>query len=935
VSEAAPVALSPAAIPKPKGLAPFDPGVLPLKATPEEIKAALVAGARAYLAEAHEEAERVLFAKGGLASAKTLSDAQDNIISTLFEVARTRLYRADNPSTGEKIAVLAVGGYGRGTLAPGSDTDILFLLPVSTPWGESIAEAMLYVLWDIGLKVGHATRTIDECIRVAREDLTVRTALLESRLIAGDATLFAEFESRFDRQVVAGRTMEFVQAKLAEREERLRRAGQSRYLVEPGVKEGKGGLRDLQTLYWIVKYAYRVKDAAELVEAGVFTARELNLFRRCEEFLWRVRCHVHFATGRAEERLSFDVQRLVATRMGYTDRRQMSAVERFMKHYFTVAKEVGDLSAIVAAALEARQKAPIRNTAMGMSRAMLERVVGRFRRRSRRLAGTEDFIVASGRITIRDTEVFTRDPVNLIRLFWYADREQLPIHPHATRQVTLSLRLIDEGLRNDSEANRLFLDILTSKLSPEAVLRRMHESGVLGRFIPDFARISAMMQFSMYHHFTVDEHTLRCIGVLSTLDGGKGGEDHPLSHNLLPSIQNRRALYVALFLHDIGKGRSEAHEIVGGRIARKLCPRLGLTPNETELVVWLVENHLIMSQTAQSRDISDPRTITTFAENVQTMERLKLLLVLTVCDIRGVGPGVWNGWKGQLLRGLYRETEMMLTGDYGGAERGERILAAQKELAAQLPDWPEARFAAYAQRHNPAYWIKVDLAHQVQHARLVEAAEKNGERFRVTTATDAFRGVTELTVMAIDHPRLLSILTGACAAAGANIVEAQIFTTNDGFALDTMMISRAFDQDDDELRRADRVAKHLVATLTGEVRLPEIVASRRAQTALPQAFSVAPDVMIDNALSAKSTVIEVTGLDRPGLLYELTTELGKQNLNINSARIVTYGEKAVDVFYVTDLTGGKLMQGARQQKLKKALLDVLSVSETRETAASA
>lgn len=891
----------------------------------EQLRAEFATRARRFLGHVRKEAETVLQHSGGLACARVLSRGQDVVIAALFDLACERLYRADNPTTGERIAVLAVGGYGRGTLAPGSDTDILFLLPVSTPWAESIAEAMLYALWDIGLKVGHATRTIEECVRVARDDLTVRTALLESRLIAGDQALFEEFRARYEKDVVAGRAAEFVQAKLAERDERILRAGQSRYLVEPNVKEGKGGFRDLQTLYWITKYVFRIRNPRELVEIGVFTPREIGLFRRCEEFLWRVRCHMHFATGRSEERLSFDMQRIVAARMGYSDRATLSAVERFMKHYFLVAKEIGDLSAILSAALEARAQKP---------RAMLDRFMGRFRRRKKKLAGSKDFVVENGRLTTSDPELFARDPVNLIRLYWHADHDQLPIHPNATRLVTLSLRLIDEELRHNPEANKLFLDILTSRGSPEVVLRKMHEAGVLGRFIPDFARISAMMQFSMYHHYTVDEHTLRCIGILAQIDRGELGKDHPLSHNLMQGLQNRRALYVALFLHDIGKGRREAHEIVGGRIARLLCPRLGLTPQETETVAWLVENHLVMSQTAQSRDIGDPRTISTFGNLAQSLERLRLLLILTVCDIRGVGPGVWNGWKGQLLRGLYRETEMLITGDHGGSERGERILQAQKALAERLPDWGEEKFRAYAQRHNAAYWMKLDLENQVKQARLVARAESNGDRFEVDTATDAFRGVTELTVMAIDHPRLLSIIFGACAAAGANIVEAQIFTTNDGIALDTIMISRAFDRDDDEMRRAERVARHIVATLKGEVRLPDIVASRGTSNPAAAAFTVAPVVTIDNELSAKSTVVEVTGLDRPGLLYELTTEFGKQNLNINSARIVTYGEKAVDVFYVTDLTGGKIIQAARQQKLRRGLLGVLSGSGGETSAAN-
>jgi [protein-PII] uridylyltransferase len=882
----------------------------------EALRAAFVTRGRSFLAEARQDAEGILAREGGFACARALSDAQDRVIEALYTLAITRLYPNPNPSTGERLAVLAVGGYGRGTLAPGSDIDILFLLPVSTPWGESIAETMLYALWDMGLKVGHATRTLDECIRVGREDLTVRTALLESRFLTGQESLFSQFQLLFEKQVMAGRAAEFVHAKLSERDERVRRAGQSRYLVEPNVKEGKGGFRDLQTLYWIVKFVFLLRNPEDIVKVGVFTPHEFRLFQRCEEFLWRVRCHLHFATGRAEERLSFDVQRLIAQRMGYHDRAHTSAVERFMKHYFLVAKTVGDLSTIVSAALEAREQKP---------KAMLDRFMKRLRlRRTKRvLHGATDFVLENDRLTIARPDAFTADPVNLIRLFWIADRDQLAIHPDASRAVTRALALVDDTLRANAEANRLFLEILTSRDSPEIVLRLMHETGVLGRFIPDFARISAMMQFSMYHHYTVDEHTFRCIGILSRIDHGDYKDQHPLSHSLLPGLPNRRALYVALFLHDIGKGRSEPHELVGGRIARTLCPRLGMSAAETDLVIWLVENHLIMSQTAQSRDIADPRTIATFAEQVQTLERLRLLLILTVCDIRGVGPGVWNGWKGQLLRSLYHEAEMLMTGDYSGLERSARIEAAQAALHTSLPDWDEPRFKSYLARHNAAYWIKVERDKQVSHARLIEKMEKTGERFQVSTETDAFRGVTELTLLAIDHPRLLSIIFGACAAAGANIVEAQIFTTNDGFALDSITISRAFTQDSDEMRRAARVANHIIATLKGEVRLPEIVASRSAQVSGAQAFTVTPDVLVDNTLSAKSTVLEVTALDRPGLLYALTTEIGKLNININSARIVTYGEKAVDVFYVTDLTGGKISQPNRQKQVRERLLAVL------------
>jgi [protein-PII] uridylyltransferase len=538
---------------------------------------------------------------------------------------------------------------------------------------------------------------------------------------------------------------------------------------------------------------------------------------------------------------------------------------------------------------------------------------------------------------VASDEVFRKDPVNLLRLFWFAAHQQLELHPDAKRLVTLSLRSIDAKLRQDPEANRLFLEILTARSVPEIVLRRMHETGVLGRFIPDFGRIQSMMQFSSYHHYTVDEHTLRAVGVLADIDSGRLKDEHPVANEIFPTLQNRRALYVALFLHDIGKGRDEDHSIVGARIARELCPRFGLTEAETETVCWLIEQHLLMSNVAQHRDISDPKTIESFAATVQSLERLKLLLVLTVCDIKAVGPGVWNGWKGQLLRALYWEAEIILAGGHSAINRKERVLSAQAELRDRLPALSDADFQAYAQRHFPAYWLKVDLARKLKHAEMLFKAAKSGDMLLTDTETNAFRGVTELTVLAIDHPRLLAIITGACAAAGANIVEAQIFTTTDGLALDTIFISRAFSEDGDELRRAERVARHIVQSLKGEIRLPDEIALRAASRSTEAAFSIAPDVVIDNSVSDKNTVVEVTGLDRPGLLYDLTTVLGKMSLNINSARIVTFGEKAVDVFYVTDLTGGKLLQPQRQHALRRNLLAVFGTPEANsaQTAAKA
>src|SRR6516225_2580708 len=610
-----------------------------------ELRTAVAQRLKAALTVARARAEELLLRdRHGRRCAERLALMQDEIIRILFEFAGSELYPSRAPSEAERMAVVATGGYGRRLLAPGSDIDLLFLLPYKqTAWGESVAEALLYCLWDMGLKVGHATRSVDESIRQAKADVTIRTALLESRYLFGDVKLYNELTARFDKEVAQGSAAEFVTAKLAEREQRHRRAGQFRYVVEPNVKDGKGGLRDLHTLFWIAKYVYRVRQPEELVEREVFDRREFQIFQRCENFLWAVRCNMHFLAGRAEERLSFDIQRDIAVRLGYNARPGLQDVERFMKHYFLIAKDVGDLTAILCAGLESRQAMPV---------PVLNRMVAKFRPRPRaqQLPGNA-FFDDYNRINIISDKVFQRDPVNLIRIFHVALNHKLAFHPDAMRAAARSLRLIDKAVREDEEANRLFLEILTAREDAEVVLRRMNEVGVLGAFIPDFGRVVSMMQFNMYHHYTVDEHLLRCVGVLAEIEAGTNPE-YGLANDLIRSIQprHRELLYVTLFLHDIDKGRIEDHSIAGARVARNLCPRLGFSPGETETVAWLIEVHLVMSTVAQSRDLSDRKTIENFSAVMQSVERLKLVTILTAAYIKAVGPGVWNGWKAQLIR---------------------------------------------------------------------------------------------------------------------------------------------------------------------------------------------------------------------------------------------------------------------------------------------
>ena len=834
----------------------------------------------------------------------------DQVIRALFDLVTQEIYPLPNPTKGERLAIVAVGGYGRGELAPFSDIDLLFLLPYKrTPHTEQVVEYLLYVLWDLGLKIGQSTRSVEECLRQAKSDLTIRTALLEARYLWGEQTLFDELKKRFDSEIVRGTAAQFVEAKLAERDARHQRVGDSRYQLEPNVKEGKGGLRDLHTLFWIAKYIFRTDDVGKLVELGVLSAEESQRFDRAQNFLWAVRCHLHYIASRAEERLTFDMQTEIARQMGYADRAGTRGVERFMKHYFLVAKDVGDLTRIFCAILEADQK---RKRRLPWARWGTGR---------RALGG---FIVERERLTIPSEDFFKRDPVALLRLFHVAQEHDLDIHPRALRAASQSLRLVDQRLREDPEANRLFFEILTSRKDPETALRRMNEAGVFGRFIPDFGRVVAQMQYDMYHHYTVDEHTLFAIGILHKIESGQLKEELPLATQLAETIVSRRALYLAVMVHDIAKGRGGDHSVIGEQIALKLGSRLGLDAEEVETVAWLVRWHLVMSSTAFKLDIGDSQTIRDFVERVQSPERLKLLFVLTVADIRAVGPKVWNGWKAALLRELYQRAIEVISGGLIEEGQGSRVAAAQAAARRLLPDFGEAEFATFVGRGYPFYWLSFDPDTHARHARLMREAEASGAPLTVEKRVDPQRSVTEITLYTADHAGLFSRIAGALAVSGANIVDAKIMTMSNGMALDTFWVQDSAGRPFDRPDKLARLAVIFENVLTGDLKPHRELARPAAFPSRTQVFTVAPRVLVDNKVSASHTVIEVNGRDRPGLLFELTRTLTGLNLQVSSAKISTYGEKVVDVFYVKNLFGHKVEHSAKLAAIRKALKEVLA-----------
>ena len=867
------------------------------RAAVAELRAALDAGRAEIAGRLAAHPSRGLEAANGGAY---LTDA---ILRALHAFTVERLHPVAVPTAGERLLLLAVGGYGRGEMAAHSDIDIAFIHPTKqTGWGEQVIESMLYALWDLRLKIGHSSRSLDDTIRQAKADVTIRTALLESRYVAGDAALHADVQRRFKAEVQRGTERQFIADKLAERDARHRKMGDTRYVVEPNVKEGKGGLRDLHALFWIGKYIHDVTRAVELVDKGLFTRPEYRRFHRADNFLWAVRCHLHLIANRAEDRLTFDVQREVATRMRFQDRPGKPAVERFMQFYFLQAKAVGDLTGVFLAHLDERFAA--RGRRFGLPT---------IRRRPSKLHG---FVLDRGRLALPRDTFFREEPVRLLDLFALADLHGLEVHPLTMRAASRDAKLIDD-YRADTRANALFLDVLTSPRDPELVLRWMNEAGVFGRFVPDFGRVVAQMQFDMYHHYTVDEHTIRAIGLLSRIERRLLDEDHPLGAAIIKQIVSRRVLYVAVLLHDIAKGRGGDHSVLGAAVAERLCPRFGLSAAETETVAWLVRHHLLMAATAFKRDLSDFKTILDFAAVVQSPERLRLLLILTIVDIRAVGPGTWNGWKRQLLTDLYEAAEEVLRLGHKQRGRTERIAAKQRALQAAL-GWGDDRFAAFVRRFPEAYWVAEPDDVLAHNARLIDAA--GGAPLAIDAQVYPGRGATLVSVHAADHPGLFYRIAGAIHVAGGNIIDARIHTTRDGMAIDNFLVQDPLGRPFDDPGQLARLKSGIADALANRGKLADRLVAKPMARPRADAFAIQANVLVDNRASNRFTVVEINARDRPALLNQLALALFQSKVTIHSAHVATYGERAVDTFYLTDLTGDKIADGARVRTLERRLL---------------
>ena len=835
----------------------------------------------------------------------------DNLIKELFNIAIK-----DNLNENlSDLAIVAIGGYGRGELAPHSDIDVLFLLPekqkrLEKDRSEKEIETILYFLWDLGFTIGHSTRTISESIKNSKTDLNFLTSLLDNRFLVGNIELYSLLNKFFLKHLMKSDTSNFVKKKLDESEERHKKFGSSRYVVEPNVKEGKGGLRDLQTLIWISKYAYQSDSISDLLKIGALLKSELFAFAEAYRFILSVRCHLHFKSNREDDNLATDDQIEIAEKMKFRKRASQSSVERFMKRYFLATKNVGNLTRIFCSAIEEDFKKPLRFNFFRKSKIELQ----------------DPFLLENKRLSVIKKEFFVTNPENIIKLFYISHFSNLDIHPKTLRYLTDCVKLIKKSIINSKEMNNCFLKILSSPNDPSKTLRLMNESNILGRFIPDFQKVVGLIQYDMYHYYTVDEHTLFTIHNIHLTKSGLLKNISPFASEAILKIKSFRSLTVAMFLHDIAKGREGDHSKNGAEIAKKLCPRLGLNKNETETIAWLILNHLLLSKVAFRYDLNDRKIIENCSKIIKSPERLRLLLILTVCDIKSVGPEVWNDWKGALLHELYLKIMENLREKLPlKNEKKEKLKYKEKFFnLMKNNNWNNDNIRKYSLNFNQRYWETFKLDTIVRHALIFKEMLSNNKKYNIKIFNKKTVEANELIVIAPDHHGLFSKIAGIVSSCGFDIVTAKIFTRNDGYAIDSFFIQDKKSKPILEKRIKENFLLALEKGLEGNYDYKKELENRQQEIPIRFRKMKAPvRVFIDNNTSSEFSLIEVNCKNSPGVLYIITEKLAELGVQINSASISTYGDRVVDIFYVKDIFGEKLIDKNKIDKIKFELINIL------------
>jgi len=875
----------------------------------------------------------------GIASASMMAALMDGVIDCLDDFARKHTSASTQP-----LCICATGGYGSGLLAPHSDIDLLFLTSsaLTPPLAERI-EFILYFLWDLGIRVGHATRSVAGCLEAVKTDITIRANLMDARPVAGALTIFTELQNCLLSE--KGDARAFILSALNERERRHKQFGDNPFIVEPNIKEGRGGLRDLQTLGWMARIASESDGSVFTVPhphtepafsaLDILTEQERQRARRAWNFLWTIRLHLHYIAGRADERLLFETQPVIGARMGYASHGRQQGVERFMRHYFLTVREITRLGCLIEPVIMARLDPPQPSlTENNPAYAALNEL---------------HLTLVDGQIAPTTQTDFDARPADMLRLMEVAQNHQLPIHPFTIRALIQNERRAT-SLRDDADTMLVFARLLTARGLPSGVekkapgqdgpcrktaadwLHLLNQTGLMSAILPEWSRVVGQMQFDTYHIYTVDEHSIAAVRMLGEIENGRMADEIPIVYTLVEAIQSRPVLYFATLIHDIAKGRGGDHSVIGAEIAARLGPSLGLKAEETETLSWLVLHHLLLSQTAFRRDIDDPRTILDLADVIQSPERLRLLLILTVADIRAVSTTVWNAWKATLLRELYIRVAEVLEGGLAASETDERINFAKALAEKMLQEnrvkrGETARFLA---RGYGSYWLGFDSATHVRHARLLAEADAANAPLSVESTPVPSRDVTEVTVISKDRIGLFSRIAGGLAVAGASIVDARIHTLRDGFALDTFWIQDARGKAFDTPAQLMELNSKIERSINDQLDVPGLLCRAVAERSRKRMrlINVPIRVVIDNRASDRHTVIEINGRDRPGLLYRIAQTLNGLGLQISSAHITTYGVRAVDVFYVRDADSNKITALDQLSRIRGAIIESLTEADS-------
>ncbi|MDG2303818.1 MAG: [protein-PII] uridylyltransferase [Candidatus Binatia bacterium] len=842
----------------------------------------------------------------GVQVVREFTNAIDQLIAWLHDSAAMN-YRARYVQLDQSCAVLAQGGYGRGELNPRSDIDLLFLYPHKmTPYVETITETILYALWDTRLAVGHAVRTVKDCVRIAGNDIVAKTALIDARYLCGDEPLSGDFFRALEREIKPRATGKFFREKLRESETRRHTYGDSVYLLEPQVKEGQGGLRDLHTAMWIAKIKFKIADLCELAVKGIMNSQELSDIEGAQEFLFRVRNALHFLTGTHQDQLTFDLQEPVAENLGYTasDGDELKPVEHFLRDYYLQATAV-----------------------TRFANAIIDRTVnppGPYRLIGRMMARTirPGVRIVAGELDVIESDLFERDPIELVRVLADAQRHGVKIAPNLADLMRREASLLGEEQRADPELAKAFFGVLRSPYRVYETLHEMHKLGVLAQVMPEWAHLLCLVLHDYYHIYTVDEHSLMGIRELERLRSGERAEALPLLTDVMRLVDKVELLFLGMMLHDIGKGMGGQHSEKGAVLARDIATRFGLNEDDANELEFMVRNHLVLSHLAQRRDIHDEKLVTEVARMVGSPESLKRLYLMTYADMRATGPKVWNNWKDMLLGETYMRVNEVFERGFEPEGRGERVARIQARVRGRVHaddgDDAATRFDDFVASMPDTYFLRTPEHLISKDAELVERCRADGGLALRVTHYDE-REFTGFTVAVANCPGLFANLTGVLVASGMNIVGARISTSTDGIAVDSFRIShldrREIVVDDERWERVERLLKEVLA---GETSLDELVARAKKPGLLDtrKQRPAAHGVGVDNAASDGFTIIEVFGRDRVGLLYDIADALNRLGIEIHLAKISTAVDQVLDVFYVTEPAGEKC---ARDNEIRAVL----------------